>query len=513
MSDKAVSVVVSPTAAQRGSGRDPSPVRRLTGLLAGVAVLLVMLAIGPPEGLAPEAWKVAAVGLLMAVWWISEAIPIAATALAPLALFPLLGVMPMKNAATPYANPLIFLFLGGFMIALAMERWSLHRRIALFILGKAGFRPAALVGGFMTATAFLSAWVSNTATATMMLPIGLSVIKMIHKQTGKAEDEPDNFAVALLLSIAYGAGIGGMATLVGTPPNALLAGFMNEAYGFQVGFAQWLAVGGPVAVVLLALGWLILTKLVFPMRDFHVQGGEALMQNEIAALGPLSTGEKLVALVFATTATLWILRPTIDQALPFLNITDAGIAVAAGLAMFAIPADWKNRQFLMDWPMTNKLPWGVLLLVGGGLSLGAAINGTGLSEWIAAQMQAAEGWPTVVMILVVALAVMGISHLTSNTATAAAFLPLIASLAISLGENPLMLAVPTVLAASCVFMMPVATPPNAIVFGSGMITVPQMVRAGALICLVGLGLILVAAYALLPVVFGVTFGEVPPWAG
>lgn len=504
----------SATAANPRAGRHPSALRRSMGLGAGLLVFILMLSIDPPGGMPEKAWTVATVGVLMAFWWVLEAIPIPATALVPLALFPLLGVAPIKATAAPYANPLIFLFLGGFIIALAMERWNLHRRIALNILKVVGANPAALVGGFMGATAFLSMWVSNTATATMMLPIGLSVIALVTGGglPGQGEQPGERFSPALLLGIAYGASIGGIGTLIGTPPNALLAGYFAETYGVEVSFANWMLMAVPLEIVLLFVAWLVLTKVVFPIRVKELTGVGKIIGDEIEKLGPIGRGEKLIAAIFLVTATMWMMRPLIDRWFPGVSVTDPGIAVIAALIVFVVPVEPKNRVFLLDWTATQKLPWGVLILFGGGLSLGAAINQTGLSEWIAAAMAGASGWPTIALICGVVVAVMLISHMTSNTATAAAFLPLTAALAVSLGENPLLLTIPMVLAASCVFMMPVATPPNAIVFASGELTVPQMARAGFLINVVSLILILIVAYSLMELAFGIQLGVVPEWA-
>ncbi|MCG8510276.1 MAG: DASS family sodium-coupled anion symporter [Rhodospirillales bacterium] len=504
----------SATAANPKAGRHPSALRRSMGLASGLAIFALMLAFDPPGGMPEKAWTVATVGVLMAVWWVLEAIPIPATALVPIALFPLLDVAPIKATAAPYANPLIFLFLGGFIIALAMERWNLHRRIALNILKVVGANPAALVGGFMGATAFLSMWVSNTATATMMLPIGLSVIALVTGGglPGQGERPGERFAPALLLGIAYGASIGGIGTLIGTPPNALLAGYFAETYHVEISFANWMLMAVPLEAALLVVAWLVLTKVVFPIRVKELTGVEKIIGEELDKLGPVGRGEKLIAVIFVATALMWMVRPIIDRWLPGVSVTDPGIAVIAALIVFVVPVEPKNRVFLLDWTATQKLPWGVLILFGGGLSLGAAINQTGLSEWIATAMAGASGWPTLALICGVVVAVMLISHMTSNTATAAAFLPLTAALAVSLGENPLLLTIPMVLAASCVFMMPVATPPNAIVFASGELTVPQMARAGFLINVVSLVLILFVAYSLMELAFGIQLGVVPEWA-
>ena len=507
-----VEMPTSATASRPQAGRQPSAMRRTLGLLAGLAIFFGMLLMGAPEGMPDKAWMVAATGCLMATWWILEAIPIPATALAPIALFPLTGVSSIKVAAAPFANPLIFLFLGGFIIAIAMEKWNLHRRLALNVLKVAGRNPSAVIAGFMGATAFLSMWVSNTATATMMLPIGLSVAALIKAESDGSTLASEAFTPALLLGIAYSASIGGIGTLIGTPPNALLAGFFSQNYHVTIGFADWMIMAVPLELTLLVIAWLVLTRVAFPVNNVDLSGVKRLIKREMDDLGSFTRGELIVAVIFVLTATCWMLRPMIDKALPGVTVTDPGIAVIAALIIFVIPVFPAKKVFLVDWTDTKDLPWGVLVLFGGGLSLGAAINESGLSMWIADAMGAASSMPVLALIIAIAGVVTLISHLTSNTATAAAFLPLVAALALSMGENPMLLAVPAVLAASCVFMMPVATPPNAIVFASGELTVPQMVKAGVLINVASLILIVFVAYTALEFAFGVRFGVVPDWA-
>jgi solute carrier family 13 (sodium-dependent dicarboxylate transporter), member 2/3/5 len=486
--------------------------RRRFGLVAGPAAFLAMLLLPVPAGMTPEAWRTAAAGVFMALWWVSEAVPLPATALLPLVLFPLLDVLPVRAAAAPYANPLIFLFLGGFIIALAMQRWGLHRRVALLVVLGVGTSPHRLVLGLMAASAFTSMWVSNTATAVMMLPIGLSVIQLVRPDAEYGPGQPVdfNFAVALMLGIAYACSIGGLATLIGTPPNALLAGFMLETYGVEIGFAEWMAVGLPLVLVTLPLVWLLLTRVAFPIRIREIPGGREAIRAEYARLGRLSLPERWVAAVFVAAATLWVSRPLLESRVP--GLTDTGIAIGAALLLFALPANLREGRFVMDWSTAETLPWGVLLLFGGGLSLAEAVTNSGLAGWIAGAMEGLGQTPVIVLLVAITLVVIFLTELTSNTATAAAFLPLVASLAIRLGENPLLLAVPAVLAASCAFMMPVATPPNAIVYGSGYVTIPQMVRAGFWLNLGFAAAITVLAYTLVGLVFGVEPGVVPAWA-
>ncbi len=494
-----------------GSGAT-SGVRRI-GLAAGAILCAVMLVTPPPENLDPAAWRTAAVAVLMACWWISEAIPIPATALLPLVLFPLLGVAGIKGAAAPYAHPLIFLFLGGFLIALGMQRWNLHRRIALNLIRLTGTRPAGLIAGFMIATAALSMWVSNTATTMMMVPIALSVVQLV---AGSAETirERDRrtFAVALMLGIAYAASIGGVGTLIGTPPNAFRAAFLEEGDGVEVGFARWLRIGVPLVAVMLPIAWLVLTRIVAPIDLGAEAHPDNVIATEIEAMGPMSRGERTVLVVFVLTATLWILRPLISAQVPGIGLNDSTIAILGGLLLFVLPVDLAKGEFALTWHWAEKLPWGVLILFGGGLTLASAIKATGLAAWIGAGTGSLAAMPALIIVLAITALVIFLTELTSNTATTATFVPIVASVAIGLGENPLMLVVPAVLAASYAFMMPVATPPNAIVFGSGHVTIAEMVRAGLWLNIVGVAVIAGFSYTLVALVLGVEPGVVPEWA-
>ncbi len=475
------------------------------GLILGAGVCAAMLLLPAPGDMPAAAWKVAAVAALMAIWWLTEAIPVAATALLPLALFPLLGLSTIKAVATPYANPLIFLFLGGFMIALAVERWGLHKRIALFVLARAGTKPRQLIGAFMVTAAGLSMWISNTASTVMMLPIALSVIGIV--VAASRDDRTQGFAgtpfaKALLIATAYGASMGGVATLVGTPPNALLAGFVLEHFGLEIGFAQWMVLGLPTTLVMLVLGWLILTRIVFRLGAYELPGAASAIAGERDALPPFSKPEKLVAAVFAATALLWITRPILQHAFPFLGgLTDPGIAVTAGVVLFAIPVSLKEREFLLNWDWAKRLPWGVLILFGGGLSLASQVSASGLADWIGAAMTVFSGLKLIFTIVLVTAVIVFLTELTSNTATTATFLPVIAALAAIMGAEPMMLLIPAALGASMAFMMPVATPPNAIVFGGGYLAVADMARAGFLVNVTAILVIAAVVWLLAPVVF------------
>jgi len=476
------------------------------GFLGGLAVFFILLFIPAPEGLSDEAWKTAAVTILMGIWWISEAIPISATALLPIVLFPVLGVTTISSSTTPYANPLIFLFMGGFIIAVAMEKWELHRRIAISILNVVGVKPSSIIIGFIIASAFLSMWVSNTATAIMMLPIAVSILDLLKTEGKKGKI---NFEIVLILSIAYACNIGGMGTLIGTPPNALLAGFLYENYGLEISFLKWMMVGIPIILISLPIMYFVLTKIIYPIQLQELEGGKDLIRNELTKLGSISTQEKKVAIIFISSALLWIFRPLVGNIIP--GLSDAGIAIMASIALFMIPSGNQDSEGLLMWSDTKRLPWGVLILFGGGLSMASAISSTGLASWIGNGIGDLNTWPIVLIIVIVIALMVFLTEMTSNTASTAAFLPILASVAIGLGQNPLLLAIPIVFGASCAFMLPVATPPNAIVYGSGKITIPEMSKAGLWLNLIFIIMLSIASMTLISWVFGIELGVIPEW--
>ncbi len=457
------------------------------GFVLGPGLFALLLILGPPEGISIDAWRVLALTVLMAVWWVTEALPIAITALLPVALLPLMDVRPIEDAASPYANPLIFLFFFFFILAEGIQRWKLHRRLALQVLSLAGTRPHQVVGGFMLATAGLSMWVSNTATAALMLPIGLSVLKLV--DAGDTEHSHRNLSLCLLLGIAMSANIGGMATLIGTPPNAILAGYLQDNHDIVIGFGRWMIVAFPLALMLLIIGWWLLTRHIYPISRAPLEGLSQLIDQQRHTMGKMRGPEKAVTVVFVSVALAWLTRPILQQLLPGLKLTDAGIAIIGALALFVIPASWRRLKFLMDWESARQIPWGVLLLVGGGLSLGSAIESSGLAAVVAGGLYGLAGLPLWLIMAGIATAIMLLSHVTSNTATTATMLPLVTSLAISLDLPLAYLAVPVAMAASCAFMLPVATPPNAIIFSSNQVTVAQMARAGALMSLITIAII------------------------
>lgn len=482
------------------------PRHRIFGLVAGPVVLLTMALSDAPQGLSAEGWAAAAIGSLMAVWWMTEALPLAVTALLPLVLFPLMGVGDFQGTAVSYAHPLIFLFLGGFMLARAMERWQLHRRLALFVLGIGGSDPAAIIASLMVATAFLSLWVSNTATTMVMLPIAQSIVMTMQGGGGHqyAVHQPKNeYGAALMLGICYAATIGGMGSLIGTPPNALFAAFMRDTYGMEIGFARWMMIGVPIVLILLPLTWLILTRMIFRTSLSLQRQVQADLKQHVEQSGPMGRGEKMIGALMLCVAMLWIFRPLLNGAFPNLNLTDAGIAITAATLLFVVPVHLRRGEFMLGWKDAAKIRWDVLILFGGGLALAAAIAKSGLADWIGSSAQALEHLPVFVIILVGTIIIVYLGELASNTAMAAIFLPIAGATAVGIGLDPLQLVLPVALGASLGFMLPVATPPNAIVFGSGMVSAGQMLRAGALLNIVGIVVVVAMGLLLAPLVFPV----------
>jgi|TARA_Y100000996_G_scaffold95393_1_gene68049 sodium-dependent dicarboxylate transporter 2/3/5 len=457
------------------------------GFLLGVAAAILVILLPTPDGLSPEAHKTAALFLLMGVWWATEAVPVAVTALVPLALFPMLGIVDIQSAANPYANKTIYLFFGGFLIATAIQKWDLHKRIALFVLEYAGSNGASLIFGFMLTAAVISMWVMNTATTIMLLPIGLAVITVV-KETVKGlnEQEIESFQLALLLGIAYGATIGGMSTLIGTGPNGMLAAFMADNYNLDISFVDWMKVGVPLSIIMLPCSWLILTKLIFKVEFQTSQETKDLLTDMKEELGRFDGAEFKVFIVFVLTALTWMLRTVLDDIKGLEGLSDAGIAMISALFLFLLPSgDKEKKGALLEWKDAQEnVPWGLLVLFGGGLSLANAVQATGLAVWMGNLIP--QGISIVLIVILVVTMIIFLTELTSNMATTATFLPVVAAIAIQSNFDPLLVTAAVALAASCAFMLPVATPPNAIVFGSGLIKVPQMARAGFLINVLGI---------------------------
>ena len=480
-------------------------IARAAALVAGPAAF-ALLAAAAPASLAREAAMVLGVAAWMGIWWITEAIPLGATSLLPLALFPLLGVSSMRQAAEPYANDLVFLFLAGFFIAAALQHWRAHSRIAYGIVGAVGGGSRRLVFGVMLATAAISMWISNTATAAMMYPIALAIAEM-----AEDSDAGRNLRTALMLGVAYAASIGGMATLIGTPPNLLMAGAAAELTGTRIGFTQFMAIGVPVALVLLPVCWLLLMFL-FPARASLREGARSELAARRTELGRLGGGERLTMIVFVLTALAWFFRERKDIAgvvIPGLadiapGLTDSGIGIAGALLLFVVHgrgADGASRP-LLTWREARAIPWEVLLVYGGGFSLATAMDSSGLARWLGTLMGGLGGLPDIVVYAGVALMVLVLSEVASNTATAAMALPIAAALGYAIGEPPVALMLVTALAASAGFALPVATPPNLIVFGSGHVSVRQMARAGVLLDLVAIAAVVLLVTLLYPLVFG-----------
>ncbi len=480
--------------------------RQKIGFFAGPIVFIVLLFLPPGKGLSPAALKVGAVASLMTIWWITEAVPIPATALLPLALFPALGVLSAKDASAPYAHHLIFLFLGGFLIAIAMEKWNLHRRVALYTIRMVGFSSKRIILGFMVATGFLSMWISNTATTMMMVPIGLAVIKETVEFIKKHEalhidtDRKNfNFGIALMLGIAYAASIGGVATIIGTPPNTILIGFIEQTYKTQVTFGQWMLFGVPLSIVMLFIAWIYLTRFAAPPEIDELPGGKELLEREIHKLGKMNKGEKYVLVVFSLVALLWILHGIFPVGPK--TIHDATIAMAGAILLFLLPVDWEKGVFVLDWKSAVRLPWDVIFLFGGGLALAKGFAASGLAKWIGQQLIMLQSLNIILMILLVVMLAMLLTEVTSNTATAAIIVPVMGSVALALHVHPFLLIIPAAVAASYAFMLPVATPPNAIVFGSGYLSIPKMARIGVILNIIGTILITIMVKFVLPLIW------------
>lgn len=474
---------------------------RKAGLILGPLIAATMIFAGNPFTMPALAWLTAACMAWMAIWWMTEAVPVAVTALLPIVLFPLLDIAPIKVTTTSYAHPTVYLFMGGFILALAIEKWNLHKRVALTILLASNGNARTLMGGFMITAALLSMWISNTATSIMLLPMGLAIIAVVAETvTDVSEENKANFQTALLLSIAYAATIGGIATLIGTPPNAFMAAFILDNYDIEIGFIEWMAVGLPATIIMLPLAWLILSRIVFSF-DFETsdQTRDKLVQMR-DELGPMSGEEKRVAAVFIATALSWAFRPVLDDWSMLSDISDTGIAIIAAISLFLIPAPSTENERLLDWNTTTKLPWGILILFGGGLSLASAVTSSGLGTAIGEAVSLLPTTDMMIMVAAVATLIIFLTELTSNLATTATFLPVLGAISMQMGIDPMVLLVPVALAASCAFMLPVATPPNAIVYSSGKITIAQMSRAGLWLNILGIIVVSVISTVLVPII-------------
>ena len=477
------------------------PAYKKKGFLIGLALFFLMMLFPPPAELSSAGWTVAAIAVLMAVWWATEAIPVAVTALLPLALFPLLDITSFETAALPYANKNIYLFLGGFILALGIESSGLHKRIALKMILAVGSSGAKLIGGFMLVSALISMWVMNTSTTLMLLPIGLAVCGVISQTVpGMTDIDKANFDTALLLGIAYAATIGGMSTLIGTAPNIVFSAFMQDTYGVEISMFDWMKLGVPLAAVMLFGSWYSLTQYVFPIKFSASQEAKDELKKMLNEMGALTKDEIRISVIFGLAVFAWVFRTLLNNIEFLSGLTDAGIAIIAAILLFMTPSASKKGD-LLKWEKSKELPWGLLLLFGGGLSLAAQISSTGLGMWIGQSLMVLSTVPPVVLILAVATLIIFLTEITSNVTTTTTFLPVFGALAVAIGILPVSLTVPVCLAASCAFMLPVATPPNAIVYGSNKFTIATMMRAGIALNIIGIIVVTMFAYYLAPVIF------------
>ncbi|MEW4922239.1 DASS family sodium-coupled anion symporter [Algibacter sp. 2305UL17-15] len=473
--------------------------KKKIGLFLGPLLFIIIKCYVHPDGLESSANSVLACAAWIAVWWITEALPIAVTALLPIILFPLSGGPSLSETASSYGHKYIFLYLGGFILAIAIEKWKLHKRIALTIIKVVGTNVIYIILGFMISTAFLSMWISNTATAVMILPVGMAIVTHLKDNPNTVENENLIFGKALMLAIAYSASIGGMATLIGTPPNLVLAGVVEESYGVEITFSQWFSFGFPISLLLLGICWLYLTRVAFKFKQKTFPGGKDEIERQLKALGPISFEEKIIFAVFLLTAFAWITRSfLLKQFIPAID--DTIIAIISAFLVFLLPSKEKGKR-LLDWEDTIKLPWGILLLFGGGMALALGFESSGLAVWIGGQFTSLSTFPLILLLLILIASVNFLTEITSNLATTAMLLPVLVSLASVIGGHPYLLLVGATVAASCAFMLPVATPPNAVVFGSGYLKIEDMVKKGFWMNIISIILLTLIVYYVLPLVW------------
>lgn len=502
--------------------------RQRIGLWGGIPIFLFIFHVPISSQLGPLAQKTLAVAVLMAWWWITEALPIPATSLIPIVAFPLFKIMAAKDVVRWYGDSNIFLFMGGFFLAMAMQKWELHRRIALHIIRFIGLGPRKIILGFMIATAFLSMWISNTASTMMMYPIGLAIILQVATIDEKDKRDLDSmtlsFQTALMLGIAYAASIGGIGTKIGTPPNIVFAAAVKSIFpdAPEIGFLQWMLVGVPLVVIFVPIAWLFLTRVALPIRIKSLPGSKEVINEQLAKLGPMRKAERLVLIIFTLTALAWIFRANIDLGALVIPgwtnllgvekyVDDAAIAIFSAVLLFAIPADLKRGEFLLDWDWAIKIPWGILLLFGGGIALAAGFKTTGLAAWIGQNLGLFSQVPLLVMIMITCFMLTFLTEVTSNTATATIFMPILAATGLAMGIHPYLLMIPATISASCAFMLPVATPPNAIIFGSGCVTIPQMAKVGFGLNLIGIIIVTTLTYFIAIPAFGIVLKALPSW--
>ena len=477
--------------------------KKKIGLILGPVLFALVMLFFNPENLNPDAKSILASTIWIAIWWITECVPISVTALLPIVLFPLTGGLDIKSTTASYGHNLVFLFVGGFIIALAIEKWNLHKRVALSIIKFTGTKKSRIILGFMIATAVLSMFISNTATTIMILPVGMAIISKVSESNNSYENI--NFGKSLMIAIAYSASIGGMATLIGTPPNMIFAGVVKESYGIEIGMLEWSKFGLPVSLFLLLICWIYLTKVAFSFEDKNQASGKQEINNQLKKLGKFSNEELKVSVIFGLTAFGWIFRKQLVKIIPFLD--DTIIAISFAIVLFIIP-DKKNKP-LLNWEDTIKLPWGILLLFGGGMAIASAFGKSGLALWIANLLSTMNGVSLFLLILIIVVSINLLTELTSNMATTAMLLPVLVTMALAINVHPYFLLVSATLAASCAFMLPVATPPNAIVFGSGLLRIEDMFKKGIWMNLFSVIVISLIVYYILPYVFDLSKDLVP----
>ena len=467
------------------------------GFWLGIISFLLVLYLPNPEGLSSEGRVTAAVFLLMGIWWAFEAIPLQVTALMPLILFPLLSVEEIAVISREYMNKVQFLFAGGFIIALAIQKWNLHKRVALNILKFSGLNSRGIVASFMVASAVLSMWVMNTSTAIMLLPVGISVIKVISDTVNDVSDNQKfNFQLCLLLGIAYAASVGGIATPIGTSPNGVLIQFASNNYDYDIGFANWISIGLPITLGLGPLIWIFLTRIIFPVNFSATQESKEKLNLMLKELGPMSNEEKKVIVVFLITAFFWIFRQLIDN-LPGLSLLDDSVIAITGAVSLFFINESNNKNKLLIWDdVQSGFPWGLIFLFGGGMALAYVVNDSGLALWLASLIPS-ETYFWIILLTVIVMVVL-LTELTSNLTTTITFLPVVASVGVNMGIDPLLLILPLTISASCAFMLPVATPPNSIVYASNLIPIQKMVRAGIFINVSSILYVFIISYFLIP---------------
>lgn len=469
------------------------------GLLLGPIVFIILIVL-PNELISKQADAVIAVALWMIIWWITEAVSISVTALLPLLLFPLLEIMPMEDVGSNYGSPIVFLFFGGFVMALALEKVNLHKRIALSIIKITGTTPNKVVLGFMIATAVLSMWISNTASTVVMLPIAMSVIQLLINDADGFTKRDRNFALSVMLGIAFSANAGGIATVIGTPPNSVLIGLLENEYNIEISFLKWMTIGLPFSLVMIAICYFVLVKLMFPNGELKFNASKEIIVTELKKLGPTSQKEKMVLIIFGVTVFLWIFRTVINAFIPYFQLSDTMISMFAAIALFVIPFNLKKGDFILEWKDTQKLAWGILILFGGGLALAKGMSVTGIVDLVAGAIAQSDISILFTATLLIFL-MLFMTELMSNVALVAVLAPVVAGIAIGLGLPIVHLLIPITIASSCAFMLPMATPPNAIVFASGYIKVSEMARAGVILNIIAVLLLVGVFQFVVPLLF------------